>query len=104
MGKTAAARAKKSAPSAARARAAPKRNPARAKVSVALARTDLVWAEAQAKKRKTTLSAVFGAALQAAQRDEAWDRFFAAVGDTDDLTDDERTRIDGEFRELGLIP
>ena len=104
MGKTAAARVKKRAPRADRRRALPKRNPTRAKVSVALAKTDLVWAEGEAKKRKTTLSAVFSAALQAAQRDAAWERCFAAIGDTDELTDDERAQIDGEFRELGLIP
>lgn len=87
-----------------RRRAVPKSNPSRAKVSVALAKVDLAWAEAEAKKRNTTLSAVFGAALQAARRDAAWDRCFAAMGGVDDITDEDRARVDAEFRELGLIP
>jgi len=87
-----------------RRRAVPKSNLPRAKVSVALAKSDLEWAEAEAKKHKTTLSAVFSAALQAAQRDAAWGRCFAAIGDTEELTDAERARIDAEFRDVGLIP
>jgi hypothetical protein len=87
-----------------RRRAPPKSNPMRAKVSVALSKPDLAWAEAEAKKRKTSLSAVFAAALQAAQRDAAWDRCFAAMGGVDDITDEDRARVDAEFRENGLIP
>jgi hypothetical protein len=102
MSKTSAARPK-IVPKLDRRRAVPKRNSSRAKVSVALAKVDLAWAEAEAKKRNTTLSAVFGAALQAARRDAAWERCFAAVGGVDDLTDEDRARVDAEFRELGLI-
>lgn len=81
-----------------------KGEPVKTKVSIAVAPDELQWANAEAKRRGISVSAVFSAAVQAAKQSEAWDRAFVAMGLTEPLTQAEIEKADAELREMGLIP
>ena len=81
-----------------------KGEPVKTKVSIAIAPDELEWANAEAKRLGISVSAVFAAALHAAQHSEAWKRAFAAMGHTEPLTESEIEKADAELREMGLIP
>jgi hypothetical protein len=80
-----------------------KGEPSKERVTIVIAPSDLAWVEQEAERLQTSVSAVIGAGVVSLKRDAAWKRCFAAIGDADELTDEERARFDAEFRELGLI-
>jgi hypothetical protein len=74
----------------------------KAKVSIAVDPAALSWATELARARGTSLSAVMGDALEQLRRQVNLSKLLAALGGTDDISEEERAQFAAERRAAGL--
>ena len=69
------------------------------KVSVSLDAADLKWLRKVAKRKKATVSALLGAAVDRMRREEALDEVIAYLGDSAKVTEADVARIEAEWKD-----